>query len=122
MKSLSAKYSDEKFTIKLPCEINQQNCGAGSKIIAIRPNMDIAPCPTNNLVLGNLQKQSIEDIMTSGGNKLCNLAAPCDGLCCNCKNKDICKNCISQGLAQKDTVKHCGWYENQKAILNHFVN
>lgn len=121
LKSLSAKYSNEKFTVKLPCEINRQNCGAGSKIITIKPNMDIALCPTNNLIMGNLQKQSIEDIMTNSGNKICHLSAPCDGLCGDCKNKDICKNCISQGLAQKTSVKHCNWYETQKSILNQFL-
>ena len=121
LKSLSVKYNDEKFTIKLPYEMNQQNCGAGSKIITIKSNMDIASCPTNNLILGNLKKQSIENIMTNSGNTLCRLAAPCDSLCSDCKNKDICKNCISQGLAQKGSVEHCNWYETQKSILNQFL-
>lgn len=121
LKSLNIKYSDGKFTIKLPYEVNQKNCGAGSKMITIKSNMDITLCPTNNLILGNLQKQSIENIMANSGNKLCGLAVPCDSLCFDCKNKDICKNCISQGLAQKNGVKHCNWYETQKNILDQFL-
>lgn len=121
LKSLSLKYSDENFTVKLPCDESQKNCGAGSKIITISPNMDVKPCPTNNLVLGNLQEQPIEEIMINSGKNLCGLVAPCDEFCVDCKNKDICKNCISQGLAQKDSVKYCNWYENQKDILSKFL-
>lgn len=121
LKSLSLKYSDENFTIKLPCGETVKNCGAGSKIIAIRSNMDIAPCPTNTLVLGNIKDQSIEDIMVKSGNKFRNLLAPCDEFCAKCENKDICKNCMSQGLAQKNNATHCYWYESQKNILNQFL-
>ena len=51
LKMLSSKYSDENFVVKLPCDSKQKNCGAGSKILTIKANMDIAPCPTANLTL-----------------------------------------------------------------------
>lgn len=121
LKMLSSKYSDENFAVKFPCESKQKNCGAGSKILTIKANVDIAPCPTANLVLGNLNQKSIKEIMKNGGQKFHELVSPCEELCHSCKEIENCKSCISQGLAQKREVKHCEWYSKQKLILDQFI-
>ncbi len=117
---LSSKYNDSRFSVKIPSESNQKNCGAGSKMIAIKPNMDITPCVTSDLVLGNLEKQSIDEIMSNCGKKFHDFVAPSSDLCRGCKNEKICRNCMVQGLIQKNTVKHCKWYESQKVVLKQF--
>lgn len=121
LKTLSSKYSDENFIVRLPCDSKEKNCGAGSKILTIKANMDIAPCPTANLVLGNLNQKPIEEIMQNSGQKFHELVSPCEELCYSCKEIENCKNCISQGLAQGREVKHCKWYSKQKLILDQFI-
>lgn len=41
LKMLSSKYSDENFVVKLPCDSKQKNCGARSKLLTIKANMNI---------------------------------------------------------------------------------
>lgn len=115
---LSEKYSRDDFVVKLPIDSQEKNCGAGSKIICIKPNMDVTPCPLLNNVLGNIEKQGFENVMANYSREFNNCVAPCYDLCKECEHKDECKSCIARGINQKDKVKKCYWYESQRKVFD----
>ena len=121
LKNLSDKYNDEKFIVEsadnFGC-IERESCSLGHKMIRVRPNLDITPCNLMEAKLGNLKEQSIEEIMSQYGKMLHDLIVPCRRLCGDCEKINVCKNCPAQGLASKDKVKNCKWFENQKDVLN----
>ena len=120
LKELHKKYGDNKFTVKVPVPLNQKNCGAGHKLIRIRPNMDITPCPMLDFVLGNLNQQSISEIMSKYGKIFHDFYSPHPDICLDCSKKDDCNGCSAHALNLKNGIKNCSWCENQKKNLEVF--
>ncbi len=120
LKELDDKYSDKNFSVKQHNQTEYGRCVAGHKIIRIKANLDVTPCPMTELIMGNLHTQSIEEIMSKYGSFFHDFTAPCSKHCKNCENEHICRNCMAQGLSLKNKVKKCNWFENQKVVLNDF--
>ncbi|MGB8451876.1 MAG: PqqD family peptide modification chaperone [Anaerocolumna sp.] len=118
---LSSKYTSRTFTIKLPKETEQKNCGAGYGLIRIRPNLDVTPCPMTEFNLGNLHKNSIFEIMSKCGNVFHDFKFPRDEFCSGCEMEDTCKYCIAQGYNMKDKVEDCHWFKSIKNCLSPFL-
>ena len=121
LKKLSDKYNDEHFQVEsvdnFGC-IERENCSLGHKIIRVRPNLDITPCNLIESRLGNVEEQSIKEIMSQYGKMLHDLIVPCRRVCGNCEKINICKNCPAQGLILKNKVKNCKWFDSQKDVLS----
>lgn len=120
LKELHNKYSDNKFTVKVPISLNQRNCGAGHKLIRIRPNMDITPCPMLDFIIGNLNSQNISEIMSKYGKIFHDFYSPQPDICLDCNKKDDCNGCSAHALTLKDEIKNCSWCEKQQKNLQSF--
>lgn len=113
---LSEKYADSNFSIQLPSHIKTNNCGAGHKIICITPQMDVTPCPMLDFKMGNLSKQSIEQIMKNSV-AFGDLKSPNLEICNSCEYKNSCRNCTATGIINKEHVKHCKWYAQNQELF-----
>lgn len=114
---LTEKYVDKNYKIQLPIKTDEKNCGAGYKLIRIRPNLDITPCPMNEQVIGNLYKEDINNIMIKRGKKYQKIESPNEKLCRQCSKKNICMKCMANALENKENVENCYWYEENKNYL-----
>lgn len=112
LSQLSQKYSDEKFSMRLPRETNKKNCGAGYGLIRIRPDLSVTPCPMTEFYLGNFRKDMIQEVMHESNSVFCNLDFPQDKYCKGCKKENECKNCTAQGFNNRNKVDNCVWYKN----------
>ncbi|WP_164928193.1 radical SAM protein [Clostridium botulinum] len=119
---LNSKYANETFKIRLPKEEKNKNCGAGYKIIRIKPNFDVTPCPMLEFRLGNLHKDTMFQIMSKCGNIFHEFEAPQNKFCSECENKDTCDHCIASGFNSKDKVKDCRWFRNIEYCLKPFLD
>lgn len=114
---LSKKYVDEKYKIQMPVETKEINCGAGYKMLRIRANLDVTPCPMNDIVLGNLRKETIQTIMGRCGKAYRSIISPNVSICDGCKKAAVCKKCMANALENYKSVPTCSWYEQNKDKL-----
>ena len=68
-------------------------CAAGVQCLTIRANGDVTPCPTLNLVCGNLKRQSIEDILNHSIISELRSRSKLEGACGICPYNHICGGC-----------------------------
>lgn len=123
LKELSDKFSDKNFIVKLPVQkAIAKTCGAGCHIIVLKANKDVSICPTAEFSVGNIGKQSFDEIMENCGFKFHDIAAPNAQICGDCKNKFECKGCIAKALILKETVDNCPWFKSQYEIFKPFLN
>jgi radical SAM protein with 4Fe4S-binding SPASM domain len=114
---LNDKYADDYYKIQLPIKTDEKNCGAGYKLIRIRPNLDITPCPMNEHVIGNLCNNEMSNVMIKRGKLYQKIESPNEKTCRQCSKKNICMKCMANALENKETVKNCYWYEENKEYL-----
>jgi Predicted Fe-S oxidoreductases len=130
LKELSSKYSSKTFTIRLPKELAEfenhgtegKNCGAGHRLIRIKSNLDVTPCPMTEFNLGNLHEHTIFEIMSQHSNMFYNFRAPQKEFCSGCEKEDICNKCIAVGYSNKDNVKKCNWFNCVENCLKPFLD
>lgn len=125
LKNLSDKYTDENFRVETTDDfgcIERESCALGHKLIRVKPNLDVTPCNLIEIILGNLKREPISEIMDNCGKSLHDLIVPCNKFCKDCENAAVCKNCPAQGLSSKNTVKKCNWFEYQGKIFDALKN
>lgn len=123
IKYLNQKYKTELFCIAaiedLNCEDNSElSCGAGYKILRIRPNLDITPCALSNLKIGNLCNETLEEACKRLNRIFPKMVNPNKNTCNSCDNYYKCRHCLAQGLINKNTISNCYWYNKNEEILS----
>lgn len=116
LKELSKDYSDDTFDISTETNDQNINCGAGYKIYKISYNLKVTPCVTMEYSLGDLNYETLEDIIKRNYKSFMHLNAPCKKICGNCQLLDKCEKCISKAMQYKNNIKQCNWYNTQNAI------
>lgn len=120
---LDSKYSSKTFRIRVPKnDEKSKNCGAGYRIIRIRPNFDVTPCPVTEFNLGNLHENTLNQIMTTSGHIFSELECPKGKFCNKCEKEYNCKFCTAIGYSNKDKVKQCRWFECMETYLKPFLD
>lgn len=123
LNELSKKFSDEKFVVRLPNKnVKLKNCSAGYQIITLKANKDLTICPTAEFKLGNIDNDSVYDIMKKYGHNFFDITSPNEELCQNCERQLECKGCITRALVVKKSVKRCFWFEKQQEKFKLFFN
>lgn len=84
---------------KKALEFNEGGCSAGRYFISIDPNGDITPCGFIPIPIGNIHKNSIQEVWEKSIvlNKLRNRDL-LKGVCSDCPNKFICGGCRAAAL------------------------
>lgn len=111
LQNMKQKYENSDFKIRQVGKLERRNCGAGYLSCRIKPNMDITPCPMIEIIMGNLNFESIDNIMKRSGKYFCMLETPQEKFCSKCEKQEDCKDCTAKGYNNKDKVQSCLWYE-----------
>ena len=69
------------------------------------------------IIMGNLKRESINDIMRKCWKCFYNLETPKDKFCSGCEKQEECKACTTKGYNNRNKVKKCVWYQNFKYNL-----
>lgn len=97
------------------------NCGAGYNILKISADGFIHPCPMINLPIEHVQNISLKDYLKYYSCYFQQLVSPSKEHCNNCKNQNLCNNCIAQGLIYYHKVKNCSWFIKNKQLFDIFI-
>ena len=119
---LNKNYASGSFKVRVPHESCDKNCGGGYNLVRIRPNLDITACPMMDLKLGNLNYETFDKIMLESGLIFSQLNTPSHDTCKDCKLNNYCGSCSSMALINKNKVKKCYWYEDQKDLINKLLS
>lgn len=133
MNEVFNKFNDDTFDAKNEsCDTGQDDmllesipyenkCGAGYRVLSIKSDGSVYPCPTcEDIKLGNIKLNSIEKVLSSDiVMKMLNIVTPCKKICGNCEQLPLCKNCISRVLEKNnEQCKLKEIYYEQKIINN----
>lgn len=121
LKLWSELYNSDKYKIQLPQESEEINCGCGHKVIRLRPDLSITPCPMIDYEIGNLGRESYEDIMRNGTEIFSQIYSPKSKnatLCKSCGKNNECSECIASAFTMENNTNSCQWYKTylQEAI------
>lgn len=115
---IAKKYSTDKFRVGLEdgitlalekvqnnCELNK--CGAGVKIIHIKPNFSVVPCPAiYDMEFGEKANENLLEIMNIKNIQQCmKLESPTQTKCAGCELEFQCGGCIANMLEEKERGK-----------------
>lgn len=116
---LQIKYNSDRFYIgfetcqekieeKLSNIKLNNKCGAGYKVMHIRSNGVVTPCPTNmSLIVGNLKVQKFSDLIKINNLKrFVELPTPTKEVCLNCFNYESCGSCLTKMLEKNNKECH----------------
>ncbi len=116
----SEKFNNEVYKIQTSHKDGQRNCGCGYKLIRIKPDYTITPCPMIENSIGNLISEEYESIMKRGSDIFANIYSPMNcnkNNCKDCYDQEECGECIALALANnKKTEKKCSWINSNKKI------
>jgi len=117
--SLKEIYDDEVFQVEeLEESLNSlKSCGAGYKTIKITPYMTVTPCAMMQLNIGNLNRESLPEILKRSYRNFSRLEFPQDTFCSGCPEEEYCHDCISESIIRKNNVDNCLWEQSQQDIL-----
>lgn len=125
---LKSKFETEQFHIGPieECDNTEcttiDNCGAGYRFYSLTPYFTLFPCTIFKVNVGNLNRETLEDVFIRNSQLFSGMRSPSDNICGTCKLLDICKNCFAEGNLNKNKVRSCHWYEeeykNKSIILN----
>lgn len=112
---VTEKYSNTKFKVgledgitlaleKLENNSELNKCGAGVKIIHIKPNFSIVPCPAiYNMEIGERAYENLFEILDENNIKQCmELESPTPSKCSGCDLEFQCGGCIANMLEEKE--------------------
>ena len=115
------KYDEGVYKIQLADHSEVNNCGCGYKLIRLRPDFSITPCPMIDGVIGNLKEESFDDIMERGTRNFMQLCLPKTDrskMCESCQYGDDCGECVAMALINdRNSNGQCKW-----ASQNNFLN
>ncbi len=133
-KKLQDEHADESFSIQFNEDNGSiqstdnhsksimKNCGMGQTILKVSPEGNIHPCLMSNVIIGNIGKKSIKEIQLSSSRKFEAVNAPTLKSCLKCRQRELCKNCIVQGVENSKIVDNCDWLEEFQSLTKCNVN
>jgi radical SAM protein with 4Fe4S-binding SPASM domain len=90
-----------------------KNCGAGHRVYTMDPWGNIRPCATfgtEQLVIGNLREQSVEEVFSNPLTRLlADFLPPRPETCGGCRMELYCRYCGLRGMMGHDAVDDCRW-------------
>lgn len=120
LKEWSKQYDCEDYIIQTSVKDTETNCGCGYKLIRIRPDLTITPCPMIEGTIGDLKKESFDSIMKKGTDYFMNIELPTRNKkhCENCEKKDDCGECVAMALINNKKVEgKCRWAKGNTEIV-----
>ena len=122
-RALKARYDSPRFHVSGfeddligdPHARQQENCGAGYRILKISPDGNVHPCPLMNWPIGSLQDHSLTEITQRNGKRFALMLSPSPQQCGTCSNLVFCKGCMAEALQYCGTVERCNWKTSQAA-------
>lgn len=124
LEEIGEKYSDDNFHVAdwkgagvessdlLEKDEERINCGAGYTLWSITSNGIVVPCFPFDIPLGNLTKNSVEEIaMSPQVNFFQNLPCPNEKMCGRCEKIYMCSFCYVGGYINSAEVTSCKWRE-----------
>ncbi|WP_409967698.1 radical SAM protein [Bengtsoniella intestinalis] len=85
------------------------NCGIGQVLLNVKANGDINPCLMSEIVIGNLEKSSLQDIQKRFSRTFEKIDFPRLEICQGCDKFTLCENCIVQGMINSEFTDSCAW-------------
>lgn len=118
IETLNKKYSTDTFMIQTSVDDPNRNCGCGHKVIRIRPDLTITPCPMIESNMGSLKEKNYEEILKDKA-KICHdHYSPGSELCKDCDKKSLCGKCTAFALHMKEDYHTCRWAKTQPEFIS----
>lgn len=110
------KFETEKFKVTDTEEMDKNlinvNCGAGTRLLSISPELDVFPCSVLKIPLGNLRDNKLIEIIKKPKIDFSNIICPSKAICEDCEYMQQCQNCMAQGTINSSKVDFCKWKES----------
>jgi AdoMet-dependent heme synthase len=127
-KDFSQKYNSNKFTVmyneQTGVETNLKyvkNCGLGQTMLKVAPNGNVYPCIMCDLCMDNITNKSVKKILEQYSINFSQIEKPSSKYCNECESKELCVNCVTEGLLYGKKSENCTWYMSQKHIIDKIV-
>lgn len=125
LKEWSRLYDTDEYKIQTSQNNGMSNCGCGYKLVRLQPDFSITPCPMIEYKLGNLEQESIEEIMTKGTRIFEKIYSPKNEECTYCTDcicDEECGDCIAMALVMNRKIGNkCKWVQNNRKALDEIV-
>lgn len=118
IEELNKKYSTDTFMIQASVEDSNRNCGCGHKVVRIRPDLTITPCPMIESVMGSLKEKSYETILKEKAKIYHAHYSPGIKLCKECDKKSTCGKCTAFALRMMEDYRTCKWAKAQQEFIS----
>ncbi len=121
----SRMYDTESYKIQLPQNNGLKNCGCGYKLIRLRPDFSVTPCPMIDYEIGNLKTDNFDLIMSRGTRIFEDIYSPKNTECTycgECSHDKECGDCIAMALVKNRIIdEQCIWVRNNKYKLSELL-
>ncbi len=92
--------------------VSEQNCGAGSRTVAVSPKGDIRPCAMYDqkyLSLGNIHETRVRDVFADEAvSTFMGLPAPQPAICGDCRMLTFCGGCFARPPVAFERARNAG--------------
>lgn len=117
IQKLNEKYATDTFMIQKPADMSQRNCGCGHRIIRIRPDLSITPCPMIETTMGILNEKEYSEILIKKAPIFYDHYSPGIEICGSCDKQCECKNCTAFAIQVKEQSDNCFWAAYQPNFI-----
>jgi len=114
------EFTDEHFRVSLPQKGDMINCGAGYKLIYVKSNLTVTPCPMISYSLGSIRLESYTEIAMRGTEIFSNIYSPkCtkQNTCEKCAYEKECGDCMAIAFVRGKEKDECAWLNKNSNVL-----